>query len=110
PYTTLFRSGRSDETVARLLGVASLQSINGGIRVEQGVAVSLLDAVVLELAFRVDRVEVGAVADDRARQDGEITGRRLVRRVGQARGVHKMRVRHPEALGFGVHQVGKALF
>ena len=64
--------GRGDQAETGLLGVARLKSINAGIRVEQGVAVPLLDAVVLELALRVDRVIVNAVADDGARQDGEV--------------------------------------
>ena len=29
-------------------------------------------------------------------------------RIGQARGVHEVRMRHAQALSFGVHQSGKA--
>ena len=74
--------GRSDKTVAGFLGVTRLQSIDCGICVQQGVAVSLLDVVVLELTFCVERIEVGAIADDGARQDRKIAGRRLVPWIG----------------------------
>ena len=90
--------------------MAGLESIHGGVGVEQGIAVALLDTVVLELAFGVDGVVVDAVADDGARQHGEVTRGRLVLRVGQAGGVDKMRVRHAQALRFCIHQLRKALF
>src|SRR5574343_549347 len=100
--------GRSDQAITGLSGVAGLEAVHSGVGVEQGVAVALLDAVVFEIVFGVDGVVLGAVANDGARQYGEVTRGGLVLRIGQTRRVDALGVRHTKAVGLGVHQLGKA--
>ena len=69
------RRGGSHEAIAGRRGrVAGLHPVDTRIAPEQRVAVVLRDAVVAELALRIEGEEVGELSDDGGREDRHVVG------------------------------------
>ena len=56
---------------------------------------------------RIQAVVLGEVADDRARQQGEVARAGVQLRIGQAGGIGEVGVGHAQALRLAVHQRGE---
>ena len=89
--------------------MAGLDAVDAGIAPQQRVAIVLLDAVPLEILDRGDRVVLGEVVDQRARQQRDVVRGRVVIRDRVAGGVLEVGVDHAELLGVGIHQPGERL-
>ena len=81
---------RGHEAIAGCLGVTGLQSVDGLVRIEEAVAVLLLDVVVVELANCENHCSIaGKSRMMRGREQRQVAGRRVVVRVGESGGVRR---------------------
>ncbi len=83
--------------------MAGLDAVDRRVDVEQAVAVGLADLVVGEVLLRVHAVVLGEVLDDPRGQRGQVHGRGVVVRVGDAVGVGEVGVLHPQLLRLAIH-------
>ena len=86
------------------------QSVNGRVEREQAVAVGLTDPVVGIFPLRVIGVELWEILNQARGQPGQIGGRAVVLRVGQAGRISKRGSDHTQALGLAIHPLRKDRF
>ncbi len=101
---------RRDQAEAGRIGVAGLQAVHGGIALQQPIAILLLDAVMLELAYRIVLIVLRIVANHGVGQQGQVAGGGVMLRRRQSRTVLEVSADHPQALGVGIHQLHEGLF
>ena len=90
--------------------MAGFQAVDAGVAIKQQVAVRLLDIIVFKRFNRINRIIFGEIIDDCAGQNHQIVHGGEVVFARQAGAVEKMRAAHAQALGFGIHHIGEALF
>src|SRR5690606_32240678 len=104
-HAVLHRGGH--QAVPGRLGVAGLDPVHVTVAPQQAIAVGLTVVVVLEVFFRVDLVVLGKIPDQGLGHQRHVVGGGEVVVPGQAGGVFKVGVHHPQQLGLLVHNVGK---
>ena len=87
--------------------MSGFDSVDGVVDSQQWISVVLLDVVPGKRSFRVQRIMLGKVTNERPRHDRHVPGGRVVIRMRQTGCIDEIRIRHTELRRVLIHQMGE---